>query len=374
MNMMKKPEVKADLDTPCLIIDLDILEINLQKMKELAGKAGKSLRPHAKTHKCSALAKKQIGMGAIGVCAAKVSEAEALTAAGVAEILITGPIATQNKVDRLVALLAKSPSLMIVLDNPAVVDMLAATLRENRLSMDVLVDIDIGQKRTGVLPGSAVAFADHILSQPNLRLRGIQSYAGHVQHMKSYVDRRAESLKCLSQAVGVFKELRSKLGPNPIFSASGTGTHDIDLSIPETTELQVGSYVCMDAEYLAIGSESDESRFTAFAPALRLVTTVVSANQKGFVTVDAGLKSLYRDGATPRVLEQSGRQLRYDWFGDEYGKISYDETTPVPAVGELFELVTSHCDPTINLFDKFYLTRGDELVGSWTIDLRGCSQ
>ena len=374
MNMKKAPAFKSDLDTPCLILDLDILETNLQKMQTIANKAGKSLRPHAKTHKCSALAKKQIEAGAIGVCAAKLSEAEALTVAGVEAILITGPVATQSKIDRLVSLLSKSPSLMIAIDNPGIVEMLDATLRENRLHMDVLIDIDIGQKRTGVIPGTALAFAEHILSQRSLRLRGIQAYAGHVQHIKSYDDRKAESLRCLSEAVAVFKKLLPGLGANPIFSASGTGTHDIDLSVPETTELQVGSYTCMDAEYLAIGSDADKNSFTAFAPALRLLTTVVSANQKGFVTVDAGLKSLYRDGATPRVLDKGGHCLSYDWFGDEYGKISYDNTAPPPTLGELFELVTSHCDPTINLFDRFYLTRGDELVGSWAIDLRGCSQ
>lgn len=374
MNVKKTPASKSDLDTPCLILDLDILEANLRKMQALADKAGKSLRPHAKTHKCSALAKKQIEAGAIGVCAAKLSEAEALNVAGVEGILITGPITIKSKIDRVVSLLAKSPSLMMAVDNPGIVEMLGAVLRENRLAMDVLIDIDIGQKRTGVIPGTAIAFAEHILSQRSLRLRGIQAYAGHVQHIKSYDERKAESLRCLSEAVAVFRKLLPGLGANPIFSASGTGTHDIDLSVPETTELQVGSYTCMDAEYLAIGSDADKNSFTAFAPALRLLTTVVSANQKGFVTVDAGLKSLYRDGATPQVLGRAGRPLSYDWFGDEYGKISYAETTQPPAIGEMFELVTSHCDPTINLFDRFYLTRGDELVGSWAIDLRGCSQ
>ena len=372
--MEKTSAVKSDLDTPCLILDLDILEANLRKMQSIAERADKSLRPHVKTHKCSALARKQIEIGAVGVCVAKLSEAEALTSSGIEGILITGPVATQNKVDRIVSLLAKSSSLMVVVENSCVVEMLGAALRENGLFMDVLLDVDIGLKRTGVAPASAVAFAEHILAQRNLHLRGIQAYAGHVQHIKSYDDRKTESLRCLAESVTVFKNLRSKMGPSPIFSASGTGTHDIDLSIPETTELQVGSYACMDAEYMAIGSAADKSRFTAFAPALRLLTTVVSANQNGFVTVDAGLKSLYRDGATPQVLGRAGGHFCYDWFGDEYGKISYDDTIPPPSIGELFELVTSHCDPTINLFDKFYLTRGDELVGSWTIDLRGCSQ
>lgn len=372
--MKKTSFSKYGIDTPCLILDLDILEANLKKMQSIADNAGKSLRPHAKTHKCSALAKKQIEAGAIGICAAKLSEAEALAAAGVGGILLTGPVVTQSKIYRVVSMLTKSPSLMMTVDNPCTVDMLDAVLRENGLCLDVLLDIDIGLKRTGVKPESAFAFADHVLSRKSLRLRGIQAYAGHVQHIKNYDERKRESLKCLAEAVTVFKNMRPKFGQSPIFSASGTGTHDIDLCIPETTELQVGSYACMDVEYLAIASKAEGKGFNTFAPALRLLTTVVSTNQKGFVTVDAGLKSLYMDGGTPQVLGRAGELLQYDWFGDEYGRITYDETKPTPMLGEVFELVTSHCDPTINLFDRFYLTRGDEFVGSWEIDLRGCSQ
>jgi D-serine deaminase-like pyridoxal phosphate-dependent protein len=107
---------------------------------------------------------------------------------------------------------------------------------------------------------------------------------------------------------------------------------------------------------------------------LRLLTTVISANQKGFVTVDAGLKSLYRDGGVPQVIGPGYPGMEYDWFGDEYGKITCPDHVALPPIGTVLELATSHCDPTINLFDRFYLTRGDQVVGVWPIDLRGCSQ
>ena len=175
---------------------------------------------------------------------------------------------------------------------------------------------------------------------------------------RSYEARKTASHQCLQKAVPVFRELQAKVETCTIFSASGTGTFDIDLAVPEVTEVQVGSYACMDAEYLGIGSAENPTRFTSFGPALRLLTTVVSTNQKGFVTVDAGLKSLYRDGGKPQVIGSESSGMEYNWFGDEYGMVSCPGKAEIPSIGTVLELVTSHCDPTINLFDRFYLTRG----------------
>jgi 3-hydroxy-D-aspartate aldolase len=130
----------------------------------------------------------------------------------------------------------------------------------------------------------------------------------------------------------------------------------------------------MDIEYLAIRSADDDTRFVSFVPALRLLTTFISANHKGFVTVDAGLKSLYKDGGKPQVIVPEDSPLEYDWFGDEYGRITSTDNSELPPLGTVLELVTSPCDPTINLFDSYYLARGKEVVGTWPIDLRGCCQ
>ena len=365
---------KSDLDTPCLVMDLDVLEQNLQKMQSTADRAAKNLRPHAKTHKCSVLARKQIEAGAIGVCAAKVSEAEALARAGLDGILVTGPVPTPGKVGRLLEILAKTPSMMVVVDHRNSVDLLDAALGERGLSMDVLLDVDVGLNRSGVQPAEAEGLANHILTSKNLRLKGIQAYAGQVQHIHGYDDRKRASHKCLQEAVPVFHKLQAASETCTIFSASGTGTFDIDLTVPEVTEFQVGSYVCMDTQYLAIGSAEDPERFLSFGPALRLLTTVVSGNHEDFITVDAGLKSLYRDGGVPQVMGSGRSGMTYKWFGDEYGKVMCTGGAGVPPVGTVLELVTSHCDPTINLFDRFYLTKGNEVLGDWPIDLRGCSQ
>ena len=372
--MMTSAQNKYDLDPPCLVLDLDVLDLNLQKMQAAARRAGKTLRPHAKTHKCSSLARKQIEAGACGVCAAKVSEAEALVKAGITGILITGPVATPKKITRLVDMLAATPSLITVVDHRDSIDLLDAALRQRGMSMDVLLDVDIGLHRTGVRAANALDLADYILSRPALRLRGVQAYAGQVQHISSYEARKAASHKHLQEAVPVFRELKGVVDTCAIFSSSGTGTFDIDLTVPEVTELQVGSYACMDTEYLAIGSAEDSTQFAPFGPALRLLTTVVSRNQIGYVTVDAGLKSLYRDGGVPQVIGSGHSGMVYDWFGDEYGKVTCPGNGELPSIGTVLELVVSHCDPTINLFDRYYLTKGTEVVGVWPIDLRGCSQ
>jgi D-serine deaminase-like pyridoxal phosphate-dependent protein len=252
--------------------------------------------------------------------------------------------------------------------------LLDAALRARRMSMDVLLDVDVGLNRTGVRPSDALALAGQIVSCPTLRLLGIQAYAGQVQHIRAYDKRRQTSHQCLQEAVHVFRNLQATIPNCTIFSASGTGTFDIDLAVPEISELQVGSYACMDTEYLGIGSADDDTRFVSFDPALRLLTTVVSANHDNFVTVDAGLKTLYKDGGKPQVITPDHSALVYDWFGDEYGRITGTDHTALPRLGAVLELVTSHCDPTVNLFDRYFLTRGNSVAGTWPIDLRGCSQ
>jgi len=365
---------KLELDTPCLVIDLDFLDENLQKMQARVKAAGKALRPHAKTHKCSMLAKMQVANGAIGVCAAKVSEAEALVDAGMSGVLITGPVAGREKINRLVSLLGRAPFLMAVVDNPAGIELLESRLAEKDRRLDVLLDIDIGHRRTGVPPGKALDLAGRLLASKRFRLRGIQAYAGHVQHIPRYEDRRSASREGLKQAAAVFKQLQARDEACTIFSASGTGTAAIDLAVPELTELQAGSYALMDAEYLAIES-TDGTDAPDYHPALTMLTTVVSGPHGRQVTVDAGLKALYRDGGRPRVVNPEYANLQYDWFGDEYGKLAApDRVALLPQLGTVLELVVSHCDPTVNLFDGFYIARAGKVVDVWSIDLRGRCQ
>lgn len=368
------PHHLSPCDTPCLMLDMDMLQKNLETMQAFALRHGKALRPHAKTHKCSTLALHQMHTGAIGICVAKVSEAEKLAAAGLRDILITGPVATAHKMERMMQVRESVPALKVVIDSKENAIQMESMLAARGLVMDVLLDIDVGLHRTGVPYAEVFPLAQHIHTCPHLRLRGIQAYAGHLQHVASYEERTRASIDCLQQAAALFRQIQTLSPTSDIFSTTGTGTFDIDVTIPEITDFQVGSYVCMDAEYRSIGSNENTSHFETFAPALRVRTTVVSANQDDCVTVDAGLKSIYRDGGMPEVYAPSSVDYSYDWFGDEYGRITWRNGATKPAIGSILEIIPAHCDPTINLFSTYVMVRAGKVVDIWPIDLQGCSQ
>jgi D-serine deaminase-like pyridoxal phosphate-dependent protein len=365
---------KGKLDTPCLVLDEEILRQNIQTMQAHAAAFGKQIRPHAKTHKCSHIAQLQMEAGCIGICVAKVSEAEVLVEKGLKGILITSPVVTDYKVERLMDCAVNDPGLTVVVDNPANARKLDEAARKRSFNLNVLVDLDPGMGRTGVPFPEGLAMGRLVASLPSLRLRGVQCYAGHVQHIPSFEERRQASLDWMKQAAGVVGQFRQSGLPCDIFTGAGTGTYEVDCQIPELTDLQVGSYTMMDAEYLNIGSSLNPSRFEEFPPALTLLTTVISANHPDWVTVDAGLKALYHHGGTPYVLHPAGPGLEYEWRGDEHGRILLQKSTLKLSNGDVLEMVVSHCDPTVNLFDELYVTRNNVVTEIWPIDIRGRCQ
>ncbi len=368
---------KHDLDTPALVVDLDLLQANITKMQEFLTRQGKGVRPHAKTHKCSRISALQIEAGAVGVCAAKVGEAEALVSSGIPRVLITGPVGSRTKQDRVAELAAQAEELLVVVDHPQAAQGLHRAAARRGTEVGVLIGVDPGLGRTGVHPDGAEKLADHIAGLDHLRLEGIQAYAGQVQHICGHEQRRGASLQTMGQAQEVFRALKRAGHEVRIFSGGGTGSFDIDCEVEDLTDLQAGSYVVMDTQYQAIGSQSDDSVFDEFQPALTILTSVVSANHDGYVTVDAGLKCLYRDTPPPKVVTAPrgirAEQCSYDWFGDEYGRLSVPKGAPRPALGSVFEMVVSHCDPTINLFDRLLMVREGLVVDTWEVDLRGRS-
>ncbi len=359
-----------DMATPCLLVDLDALESNLRRMQGMADAAGKRLRPHAKTHKCSALAKQQVEHGAYGMCAATVAEAEGLVRAGIRNVLLTSPVVQADKARRLVGLLERDPQLMVVVDSREGLAALAGALAKAGRTMGVLLDIDLGLHRTGVQPAEAMDMAAAMEACPQVELRGIQAYAGHLQHVADFEARASQSRLAIGAAARTFRELRDRFPSCTIMSTSGTGTFQTDLAVPEITEIQPGSYVFMDGEYRAIGSAGNPNRFLDFAPSLRVLSTVVSARHDGFVTIDAGLKALYRDGGVPEVFGDAADHRHYDWFGDEFGRITHDTPGSRPEVGSQLELIPAHCDPTVNLYNAYLLRRGETIIDTWAIDLK----
>ncbi|MCF6765992.1 DSD1 family PLP-dependent enzyme [Thiotrichales bacterium 19S3-7] len=359
---------KFQLDTPALIIDKEKLITNIKRMQQFANQHHKSLRPHAKTHKCSDIAKLQLEYGAIGICTTKVTEALELAKDGIDNLLITSPVITHQKLKHLEKVLQLSPNSMVVCDSKANLKQLneLASIIEGK-NINLIIDVDAGIGRTGLSFDNAYQLAIKANQLPHITLKGIQCYAGHFQHIIDQDLRKQQSQHLLEKAACLKYKIENATGLNNLIqTGSGTGTYEIDCQINGVTEIQPGSYTVMDKEYYDINYDSDY-----FLDAMTLITTVISSNSATHVTVDAGLKALYKDPTPPKII--SHPELKYDWscFGDEHGKVTGDQ---LPKAGGIIEMIVPHCDPTINLYDKFFITKNDVVIDTWKINLRGKCQ
>jgi D-serine deaminase-like pyridoxal phosphate-dependent protein len=365
-------ESKWELDTPALCVDLDTLERNIAAMQSRLGAAGVASRPHAKTHKCAAIAKLQLAAGSIGICTAKVSEAEALFDAGIAPLLMTTGNVTPAKIRRAMALRKKNPSFIQAVDYEPNARELNDAAREAGIVADVVVDVAIGT-RSGVPPGEqAIALARAVDSLPNLTLRGLISYDGAAQHVKGFAARREQTLKKFAPSLDTFERMKASGLNTEIFSGGGTGTYNIMATVPGVTDVQVGSYIFMDGQYLEIGGASNETKFDDFGVALTVVTTVLNTYFAGRLTTDAGAKALTINTPAPIVIGEPG--FVYDAGSDEFGVIRYEHANLKYAVGDRLEVIVPHCDPAVNLYEAIYATRNDRVEAVWPVTARGCSQ
>ncbi|MBV9991612.1 MAG: DSD1 family PLP-dependent enzyme [Alphaproteobacteria bacterium] len=366
-NLIGVPGGRWKLQTPALVIDLDVLERNIEAMAAHAKTHGIALRPHAKTHKSAEIARRQIAAGALGICCAKLGEAEALADGGVPRILITSPVVTEAGVARIAALNARLEELIVVVDDAQTAAMLDAASAATPLK--VFVDIDPGMGRTGIRPDRAPALIEAVAQAKNLKLSGLQCYAGQVQHMESPNQRRDASLSALKE-LGALRDRLGKDAPK-ILSGGGTGTFDIDPDARVLTELQVGSYVFMDRQYNDVWTKPGDR--PPFETSLFVQTTVISANRTGLVTTDAGLKSFSTDDGVPVIVHGAPAGAQYFFFGDEQGGVIYSEEAGRLRRGDQLACVVPHCDPTVNLYDRYHVVRGDVLEAIWPVDGRGKS-
>lgn len=360
---------KARIPTPALLVDLDIFEANIRAMADHARQAKVVLRPHAKTHKCPEIAKRQIAAGAIGICAATVAEAEALAAAGINNLLLTSPIVDAGKCSRIMAIAASGCKIMLSVGHAREAELLAQAAEPTNTKLDILIDLDVGDKRTGSLPlQPALELAQQISRYKILTIRGVQAYAGHASHAVGFENRQRVSREAIGQAVET-KALLQKAGFDAqILSGGSTGTYNIDSEIEGMTELQVGSYVFMDVDYRRIGSRGGNAIYTDFHPSLTVLATVVSAAHAGRVTIDAGTKAL--DTTTTNLPQAKNLEgVVYTKAGDEFGALT-SESGKLPAIGERLELIVPHCDPSVNLHDRLYACRGDQVEAIWPITAR----
>ena len=364
------PQSRYSVSTPALILDLDVLERNIAAMAQAMANFGRALRPHIKSHKCSRIARMQVAAGAIGLCCATLDEAEVMAAADLSGLLITSQITTREKISRLMALVAQAPGTMIVADHPDNVVALAQAARAGGVELGVLVDLELGFGRTGVLTvDAAETLARRIAESCGLKFAGIQAYGGHLQHIPIHADRVSKAKEAhafISQAVTRLENVGIEV---PLVTGGGTGTYAIDGLGGPFTEIQAGSYPLMDADYNAVAFRDDAP--WPFDVSLFVQSAVISTNVAGTATIDAGTKALALNGPKPQLTNLGLERAIYEFSGDEHGRVRLNGPERAPGIGERLELIVSHCDPTVALYDVYHCVRGDRLVDIWPIDARG---
>lgn len=369
--ILDDPIPLAELQTPALIIDLDVFDANLAKMQSYLDQQNIGLRAHTKMHKCPIIARKQIEGGASGVCAAKVSEAEVMCAAGIQDVLITSPIATLDKVNRFVAARRNHPGLKIVVDSVHAADLLAKVADSEGLVVDVFVDLDPGMGRTGIEAGDkALQLVRHIGESNSLNFAGIQMYAGNCMHIEGFSKRQGKYTHIMDKGIQTLRLLDQAAIEVPVVSGGGTGTYNMEHDLGLINELQAGSYAFMDIEYRDIGGV-DSARFTDFGVSLHVLVTAISQPQRRLITVDGGFKSFASDKMAPEFQDVEG--VTFHWGGDEHGIVQLNNPSREIRLGSKLSMITPHCDPTVNLHD-FYFPYRDGLVHEvWPISARGFS-
>jgi D-serine deaminase-like pyridoxal phosphate-dependent protein len=357
----------VEIDTPALLVDAALLEANIARMSAFGRRTGIGIRPHAKTHKTPMIAHMQLAAGAVGLCCQKVGEAEVLATGGVREILLTNEIVGRAKLERLVGL-ARHASITVAVDDVSAAEAMAAAGRRAGVTIGVVVDIDVGQGRCGVAPGQpALELGEQIAGLGGLRLRGLQGYHGRIQHSVGYEARSKvarEANARLMETRALFERGGLSL---EIVSGAGTGTYETEGAVSGMTDVQPGSYVFMDRQYREIGGRSGPE-YDDFQCALTVLATVMSTPAQDRLVVDAGTKALSTDAGPAAVLEPG---WAYEPAGDEHGVLRRTGEGRRPRLGDTIRLLPSHCDTTVNLYDRYHVIRDDRLEAVWPIPGRG---
>ena len=360
---------RHELVTPALILDLDAAEKNFKLLLDTLRVRGLGLRVNVKTHKCLPLAEWQMKLGATGVCCATLGEAAVMIDGGVKGVLIATPMTTPQKIAEVVRLAGKS-ELLLAVDHPGNVSALSEAAAAAGVTIGILVDVDPGSKRTGVASDdAAVALVQQVSESAGLRYRGLQCYAGFIQHIENLIERREKNAQVTSRMQRLVERLRVMALAPEIVSGGGTGTFDLDAVAAVFTESQAGSFMFMDVQYEDVWTK--DGLTPPFEPAMFVQTAVHSASHEGVVTTDAGSKRFATDGGRVIVQTQMPVPVEYKFHGDEHGKIFFADGKTHLTVGDRVECRLPHCDPTINLYDRIHCVRGDTLVAVWPIDARG---
>jgi D-serine deaminase-like pyridoxal phosphate-dependent protein len=360
---MNRPRVLADIPTPALLLDVAALDRNIGRMAAFFAEGACRLRPHFKAHKTPEIARRQLAAGSCsGITCATVAEAEAV--AGLCDdVLIANEIADRVKCER-VAALARRTVVTVAVDSAGGLDEIAATAGRAGVRVGVLVDVDVGQRRCGVLAGEeALGLARRVAGHGSVELRGLMGYEGHLQQRRSRTDRETGAREAMGLLIETARLLRSSGLPCGVVSAGGTGTYDITGRIEGITEVQAGSYVLMDTDYAALG--------LPFEHAFAVLGTVISRPTPDRLVADCGHKSMTKDHGYPAVKDIDGASVTA--LNDEHAVIIVPPSARA-GVGDRVCLLPSHVDPTVNLHDVFYVMDGNRVVDVWPITARGYAE
>jgi D-serine deaminase-like pyridoxal phosphate-dependent protein len=354
-----------DIDTPALLLDLDIMERNIASMAAVFRQLPTKLRPHAKTHKTPIIAHKQIAAGAIGITCAKLGEAEVMVAGGVRDVLIANQIVGKQKIARLVTL-AHHANLMVAVDDARNVEELSHAAQAANVSLRVLVEVDVGQRRCGVQPGApALTLAQQVAQVPGLTFAGLMGYEGHLVFVPSLEERVHRVHTDMQALIDTANFIESHGLLVEIVSAGGTGTAMITGRLPRITEIQAGSYVFMDGRYKTIEGVD-------FDCALTLFTTIVSRPRPDRIIVDAGMKTLTHEFGLPRFKRREDLELL--GLSEEHGTVKLQDPSVTLKPGDKLEIIPSHGDTTLNIHDYYYGIRNGYVETVWPIAARGKSR
>jgi D-serine deaminase-like pyridoxal phosphate-dependent protein len=354
------------LDTPAMLVDLELLRANIAALQARLAPTGVRIRPHLKTAKSPAIAQMLADAGMGGFCVAKLGEAEVFAAAGFSDLLITSELASAPKLRRLAALHAAHPQIRVVVDSAAGAQVLAAACAANPRPLEVLIDLDVGQRRCGIAPGApALELARTIAQLPHLRLMGVQGYEGHLQHIADAAEQARQVDAAMAQLTATADLLRADGHAIGVVTTGGTGTCERCAQHHGVTEVQPGSFIFLDRAYRdALGARNP------YRNALTVVATVISRPAPQRAVLDAGLKALSTDMGNAEPVDLPG--VRYRPGGDEHGILEWDaDSAPNLAIGDQVRLIPSHIDTTVNLYDAYHVLRDGIIAETWPITARG---
>lgn len=356
------------LETPALLVDLDVLERNLEDMAALAGRHGLALRPHWKTHKCPEIARLQLRHGAVGGTVAKPAEALAFLAAGFHDLLIATPVVDPRKIDRLLEARGNA-RIAVLVESGEGARRWAAGAERAGAPLDVLLDVDTGMGRTGVAPGeAAVELARAIAEEPRLRFQGVMTHAGH-----GYGASSPEELAAIGRAEGetlvaTAEAIRGSGIECRIVSVGSTPTVRHSAAVPGVTEIRPGNYVFHDGIQVALGVVP-RSRC-----ALTVLATVTARPATDRVVLDAGSKTLTSDrgrgGPAGFGFLKEAPDLTIARVWEEHGLIQVPAEAEL-RIGDRVQVVPNHACVVVNLHERLIAVRGDRVEGVWRIAARG---